>query len=873
MSSRVAYDSRSHLVASVKAKLFDHLFYVGLPCRGDAERNGFFTSVASSIDPYLDSSSGPPLLEASLNDFAAASSFGGARFYVPVETLGALFAWEEVAAYLRAACAPREGAVAGEVRDLAFGAASERQTEARAKVENLLQLFKEVLNLRGTPDELRAFARRLDAKTIVKEWYGASSGATSGLELSPAEELHVKLTYAAAAYSLSEDDAARVTPADRRAKTYAEHKTAKLPQEGKTESRDRFAAELERVMQRYKETDASNESFEKGRRLLFDKLSRLLRAKVDAAVTGKLAQENRFGVVEGAEDQGTVLTRLYQELGEMLADRGALQLIDEKVATFISALSGEEEQLQHEANRAIKDLRDWMPSGLLGMGSPEESQQAARENVSRYLEAYQRSRLLTDMQKLVREVKARVEEWAAHLRSALRTLVLDPAGSCHAEVRAQLVRHGGRLWRMGQNPAARISCQDKLNPETPDVAMSGYREELRQMATAAEDGRPLHAALLEGSKWELAVDEKGHPRLRLWLPVDGQPREFGEHELRELHRLLYERLRKNVDARLEQRDVFDYLAYLERDQRIGPQQVAEMLHRAAKLLINARTDREFWHFVVQDPVDQNKRRWVDSVDLALRSFAGGSAVSRTLHSDRQSITLFKVVKPNLDAISNVDECRRDYVVSQQDVFSGDERHDKELLRAQVYHPFAPELEAWYVERRAFQRRQERFDHFGHIPARIVRLLEEPEMMRMFVLCVASGAIENVGYEWIWHGPAGDVPLSDKEQEPDANLVRAAVVFVLQKREGTRRGLRRIDGKTAEQSAVAAAHKQGKRLEEAVKDFLESELETYLERNFPSHDKPEQHRAELAGLRMIFEFYGQPTTRALLRQRQDLVFTS
>lgn len=875
VSSKVDYDARGQLRSAVPSRLFDTLFYVGQPCHGDDARKSFFSSVATSIDPYLDESAGPPLLEASVNDVASASAFGGARLYLPIETLGALFAWQEVASYLRAACAP-VGASGREVTDLAHGAVGDRQRGARAKTENLLPLFKEVLALKGTDDALRHFAQGLSPTEIVKKWYGVDGAVVAGLSLSDAERMEVKLTCVDPTVSFTEEDSERVSAVDRVTQTYNEYraasKEAKKPKESKAESRDRFAEELERVIQLYKDAEGADRSFEKGRRRLFAKISGLLSDRVDALLLQELEQNPRFAVEAEAAEQGTVLTRLYQELKEILADGGPLALIDGKIGTFLDAMSGDEEQQQHEAVRAIKDLKEWQPSGLFG-GSVDEPQQAARESVARYLLAFQRRRLLQDMQRLVRQVRERLETWARSLRGAFQTLVLHPATSAFAAVSEKTELLEGRLARLALNPTARISCSPDWDPRKPDIEMMGFRDDLHEHCTKIE-GQRLHAQLLAGSRWQLELDEQKQPRLRLVIQVESDDRREtiadGDGDLRRLHEQLYDYARSLVDERLATRDIFDYLSWVDEQHSIGSKEIAEMLRKAAEPLLNAK-GREFCHLVVKDPGSKDKRLALDSLELKLQEGLGGVSLSRMMYSDPYSINVFKILKPNLDDIVNITDCRDDYIVWQQESLTGDEGHDKKLLRAQVYHPFRPEMEAWYIERRFYKQRDLRLTDRSHIPPRIVRLLEEPEMMRVFVLCIATGAIERTSQEWLWHGPSGALPLNDAERDPGADLNRAAVVFTLQQREATRGGLRRIDARSALESARGKAQSLGRDLYDLVKEFLDQKLEAFLREHLPLMGREDDHELELAGWRMIFEFYSHPDIRTHMSQREDLHF--
>ncbi len=871
ISSRVRYDARGRLVAAVESRLFDNLFYVGRPCHNDAARTSFFSSVANAIDPFLDEVAGPPLLEASLNDSAAASSCGAARLYVPVETLAALFAWEEVMSYLEQAAAPRTRD--SMVVDLAYGAAGDRRKAAERRTRNLLPLFKDVLDLSGKTDQLQGYARGLTPRAIVKEWYGFGGAAAAGMELTPADEQVALLTYVNPFLSPIEDDPDRVPAADRVTKTFQERRSANLPKENKAESRDRFAVDLEGVTLRFKDAEGAEHSFEKGRRLVFDKVSQHLRSRIDEAVMGELRRNPQFGCDEAARDHGTVLTRLYQELREILADQGPLNTIDVKVSTFIDALEGEEERLQQEAVRTIKDLKEWTPSALFG-GSVDEPQIAARDASAEYLVAYQRSRLLRDMQQLVRDVKVRFQDWAGLLKAVFGRLVLDVTSSGHAETARQLRRLRGRLQRLAQNPTARISCSPDWDPQqNPDVEMLGYREKLRQECATLEGGRSMTSQALSGSSWELGVDAHGRPWVKLALRLENRDFDYDGHDLSELHHALYRHFRATIDQRIATRDVFDYLLYVQQaPHHVPPEEIARILSLGAEVLINAEAP-ETCHLVFKDPVDTTKRNLKDAIFRAVEKGLGNVVVTESHHSDLHAINVLKIRKPNLESINNLRECREDYVRWQQEQRGGGEDHDKRLLRAQVYHPFRPELEAWYVERRHFQLLNRTFDEHDHIPPRIVRLLEDPAMMQAFVHCVATGAVEKQGQGWIWHDSVNDreVMLTDPKHEPKADLVRAAVIFALQQREGREHGRIRINCQDAEQSAVDAAQKQGKTEEEAIQTFLNEGLDSFLKEHFPSDDQPVLHQRELAGLRMIFEFYGHPTTRPLLRERLDLSY--
>jgi hypothetical protein len=865
VSSRVIYDARGAVRSTVENRLFDNLFYVGRSCRKDGERTSFFTSVANAIDPFLDESAGRPLLQDAINNTAAASSFGAARLYLPIETLADLFAWQETAAYLEAAAAPRKQD--GIAVDLHFGAVQDRQQAGRAKIEGLLPLFKALLELAGkTEREIKQFVANLSPAAIVKDWYGFGGAGIAGLALTAAEQQLARLTYIHPAISWSDDDPERVPPAERTVKTHAENQRARGFREGREVSRDRFAGELEALIESYKSRDAGERTFERGRRLVFDKLAQFLRSRIDELVISELQQSARFGVDTAAPEQGTAITRLFQDLKEVLGEGGFLEHIDKTAGRFIEALRGEEVTRQQEAVRAINDLREWTPPLILG--SVEEPQQTAREVAGSYIEAYQKARLLQDMQLLVRAVRGHYETWVALMRATFDGLVLG-GRSALLNVQNQLKRLNGRLDRLAQNPTALISCAGER-----DVELQGYRERLRQECVLPDGRTSLSSEALAASHWQAGIDAQGRPQLALVLRQPGGDQPSGTDTIGQVHNLLRERFRREIRPRLERHDIFDYLLYCQQEPRgVQPEQIARLLNDAAAVLINAE-GAESCHLIYADPVDPTKRNLAAAVRDAVAKNIGNRDVASAHHADRFAITLLKIRKPRLDDIHNLQECRNEYLRWEVETRGKDDHQNQQLFRAQVFHAFRPELEAWCIERRHFLLDRHQSIQAGDLlPPRIVRLLEHPAMIQTFVQCVAAGAVELAATGWVWHDTAGgrDVVLTEREQEPRADLLRAAVVFTLQQREGRALGRIPIRLEDARRSADDKAKAKGLSRDQAVGEFLANGLAGYLSDHLSPGDDEEAHRREIEGMRLLFEFYGQPQTQPQLHNRIDLSY--
>lgn len=863
IASEVSYDARGKHVARLRAKLFDDLFYLGQACSIEPQRKAFFTSVANAIDPYLDANSGPELLRASVNETAAASAFGAARLYVPAKTLAELFAWEQVERYLKGAAVPSEKG--GRVVGAHSGSPTDRKGDGKKKVENLLLLFGEILQQVDWSDdkkEMWARGSALDSEKIIAGWYQFAGAAIADEKLTDAEARTVLLTYVNPFVSFKHTDTSKVAPQERETKTFKENRDVKGVRESQEESRERFANSLETLISHYTNAAGGERTFEKGRRLVYEKVSSRLKASVDSSVIDELRQKAAFAADPDNPDEGTALTRLYEELGYIASEGGPLRGIDATIGKFLDTLNGEAARRQQQPVEALRDLRGSKRTGFNPLSVWVEGyQQAARTECAEYISWYQKRSLLKDMQLIVRAVIERFAAWERAVERVLDTLVLRDGESALYNVRKTYIEQlKERLRRASENPSALISL-------TKDDGMHGYRDRLRESSTYASEGVTLAAEALADSRWEAGVAADGTPELHLVVSHEGETA-YGPDTIKNLHFNLHQRFHKEIDRVLNTTDIFDYLVYLSgalgEDSSKIPSTIAERLDKAAATLVNAAATEER-KLIYKEPTGAEKNALAALIQSAL---GGGRDPSikdpEETHSDQNSITLLKVKKPNLSDIVNVDDCRLDYSRMQIGKLTRDTQLDNDLYRAQVYHPLRAELEAWFIERRHWLDNGIRPDHLT--PPRITRLLEHPDMMQAFVQCLAAGAIEKVGRDWVWHAPFGDVKLSDYKKDSDADVLRAAIVFTLQRRE-VGRSTQPILLTDAQQSAIENAKKRGngKMLDELLEDFRRSKLDQFLAQHFPDGNNAPEGKA----LRMVFDFYANPATLTELQHRMKL----
>jgi hypothetical protein len=875
-TSRVFYDARRFMSVTLQKGLFDDLFYLGRECNNDEARKNFFASVANSIDSYLDENSGPRLLQESVNMTSLASAMGGSRLYVPEETFADIFAWEQVEAYLRGLTAPNDD---GGRLSLYAGAVPDREARAEINVKNLLALFGELLQRADQRDDANeAYVRNtVTPEKIVTDWFQFGGTAIAGITLSTSDRMAVQLTYLNPYISLTETDEQKVAVTDRQIKTYRENEKVKGLRETQEQSRDRFADQLDKITQQYTNLAGGERTFVKGLRQFTRIISDTLQGRVDNIFTGELTKATSFSIDPASPSQGTVLTRLRAECGYALAK---LRVIDEMVAKFIAALDGEEAVRIQQPVDALNQLRQSAASGFFSRFSiwVESYQMSAREELYEYIRWYQKRELLKSMQTLVRGVARRFGEWQSVIDAACDRLVLQPPTSALHVVREQRLRRElyGRLHRLGRNRSARISCET-FDPRDPDLTMQGYREELKSCVRVSS-GETLAEEALRVSRWEALVNRDGAPELRLVIGL-GIPLSYTVQTIGDLHQNLHDDFRNRMSGYLRDRDIFDYLLYVQRNGKATPDSVASILNEAAEVLMNASGGSEECRLIFRNPQVPEKANLAVAIKSALSGFPGLNVKdSQDTHSDKNSITLLKVKKPNLDQVIDLVKCRDEYLDMQTRDLTGDAAYDDEVYRAQVYHAFRAELEAWFIERRFMKKNGRRLDGRSEsyeIPPRVVRLLDEPAMMQVFVWCLATGAVEKVkGQGWVWHDTANgrDVTLIDEEENPGADLVQAAVVFVLQQREGRKGGLIRISYEDARQSAGDAAQKQGKTRDEKLGEF-QQHLDAFLREHLKSVEAAQKseaterrERQERQGLHMILDFYSDPETRTALQHR-------
>ena len=133
--------------------------------------------------------------------------------------------------------------------------------------------------------------------------------------------------------------------------------------------------------------------------------------------------------------------------------------------------------------------------------------------------------------------------------------------------------------------------------------------------------------------------------------------------------------------------------------------------------------------------------------------------------------------------------------------------------------------------------------------------------------------------WVFHNRVSekDIALTTSE-EPTADVMRAAVIFVLRQMEAKEGGRVRITLEQAKESVVSKAQTTNENPDDMVEAFVgkptepdsSKKLDQFLDEHFNVEGlAPNMAEREKQNLKMIFQFYGDRNRRTHLGDRMQL----
>nr|WP_294577744.1 tubulin-like doman-containing protein [uncultured Rhodopila sp.] len=878
----------------IPQRLFDFLAYLGENCESKSARISFFNAVASAVDTFLDENVGPQMMEELINtDFPLC--FGGARLSIPLTTYKEIFVWEQVRDYLRSIGVPKEdGSIDAQRRSVGFhsGSPLDRETEARKLVDSMLKLFEELRELAARErDQFPLYIEKnLGPETIINRWYQFESKP----ELSEDDTVHtVPLAYCNPVYFLGKQSDS-ISAHDINVKTFQENRKAKGPKESQPESLARFAKELRAATTRYLNASGGEGTFEKGRRFVRQSVTETLLQKVDAQVREAIDGFTVIGIpvlADGTElaqrggsvrpppaTEGTQMTRLLAQLQILGGTEGPLGNLEALLGNCNEGLALKRGDVEHRYNSAIVTLSETSPSRMPLLTWVEDPQLFARQECADYVTWHQKRHLLLDMRDIIAAVRQRYTAWRDALQEVMLSIVLERGDRVPklSSIRSDhLDRLINRLLRLSNDKRSLISLAPAGRQE---IWMQGYADKLRQIGTREDRDETLAWQWVQRSKWVAGLDKTGRPTFSLAIQRNGQYEQVPD--IRRIDQFLFDAFRPVIDTKLRNVDIFDYLKFEVDEHGAEARNIAVRLNDSAALLLDDQKAGGV-RWVYRQPVGAYNQNFADALkgQLGEVNIATGNTTASSIinYTDPTSLTLLKAARLDYSDIEDIKTCQREYTAL---LGSNIQVNDRELQRALIYHPFRGESEAWFIERQVARRTRNITSADSLVPPRIVRLLDRPDYFRAFVLCLATGAVERDDdtTAWVWHAPGRSVKLS----KPGEDLIRAAVVFVLQRIEDEPRSLFPIELASALASAKAAAadptgtHKrgvEGMSYAQQVQAFIRDEnLDRFLDTSFPighatDDDYQKAHHArDREGLKMAMQFYGDPANTADLSNR-------
>ncbi|MBK8540746.1 MAG: hypothetical protein IPL60_12195 [Ardenticatenia bacterium] len=821
----------------------------------------------------MDERSGSVLLEQSVNDVSGiASAFGAARIYIPIATFRQLFAWEQVKKCLIALTAFNDAN-----GDVYFGSSVDRTDAGIKRFTGLYKMFEDLLKLKGMDAKDRsAFVANQSPRAVLNNWFEFQPGLLGQVGLSPAEDRRARLVYVNPFVSWDDPDFERVTAKNINVRTFDEHRAS-----GHSETREasatRFADEMANILQIFVNREGGENSLETGRRMVLEKMTAQLADKVDEMVLDEMRRSKLATWDPSHREDGTPASRLWREIGSMIA--GPVTDTIAIIGQMVADVGQNRARAQRAYTDAIQTLKDFRPGGLARMRNWVEPLQIdARDQAYQYARTEQMYVLLQLTQELLGVVKARLQLWGSVFDEVFMTLAIgdpsrpgDGSGAIGVVGREYLERLEGRLRRLATFRSARISCLP-FSETDPDTSMQGFRDVLRDLAVKGDGGTEVGEQRAALAEWQVNV-------------VDGQPRcilrlggaEFGLRDLVGLHRQLFNQFSTHVENKLRSVDIFDFVDYLQ--ARVLGFQLSDLtniLSQESAVLISTAVEEEAV-LVYHEPQAESKQAMSNAIAAELRGLYN-TMQTISVHTDRHSISLIRLKKPADEQVVDIQTCNADYLGKQGQSLTGAAVQDDLLYRAQVYHMFPHELEAWYIERWHLRHQEGPVT----LAPRIVRLLEDPAMTQSLIRCLVTGAVfRNDDGKWLWKNPAPggrfpEVFLTDHASDDYEDLLRAANTFCLQ-REDCRVGVAVAITRERAVESYEIENQRNGQLNEwmAGNDIGVKQVHRFLDEYLPAPVIGDVHvlrryAAERKGMELLFRFYAHPKTHVGLRHRTELL---
>lgn len=769
------YDSTS--AVNLKGMLFDNLVFYNRECKSEDDRKSYFSEVADGFNLLLDPSAGDQIFREWINAReGAATSFNTHRIYIPISIYRRQFILQ-AAMEVANALLPRDLVS----QALLAGAADDRHNDARQIIDTELPGLLQELSRPASERERDELSARMNPGFIVRDMFGFDNpngvfrGAAGEDLVRAAQRLYDNLT--------------------------GDVPTVREAKENFDDSRQRVLNEVVNRRRAYEGDGAA--SFNSALAAIRPLITRHLAGAIDESLrkylTRQPVREQALGRTQ----------RVLSELDLMLTEtRKTLDLMVARDA------AGMKESMGREAT-ALQALEKLERKPFVWKGQLADAETGYLTAVDTVTRLYQREKLVAFLREMIQEAQGHVQRWAEGLRDwqAAILQVVEKATNEDNDLAQRLERQRKvRSASMGLNNVA---------------DMNGYRESLRQKCLLnAETNRSIIEDLMQSLVWRPGAQPKE-------LALDNWP-ELGPLSAADFPKQLLSLLTAAIGHRIaEFEGMTNYIKWLRDEKRDRPvDQAADRLRTVTSPFLDNQATSESRRLLLLHGDDWNSERDGENVFEAINNVLVGNAnmanVTNNL-TDANGINLFK--DRNVLAVLMVDNQipyqKIGVFKTMRAAYMGERNKTNSEWRADTYHLFRCDQEAWRIERRQVEATRD--TQFPEIPGQYARLLDDPQRVALFCKALAVGVIRSraqaMGGLIQVCGPLGsDDPralifLNDPEDDNDPrDLLRALVTFVLDQKDRRRGIAGPIDMRTVTGWIEAALTQSGQTLEASIAAF-------------------------------------------------------
>ncbi len=786
----VQYDNSTSV--HLENALFDNLVFYNRKCQNEDDRKSYYSQIADGFNLLLDQAAGDQIFREWINaEEGKATSFNTHRVFVPMQLYARQF-------ILDAARAAADGLLPlkADDKDLVdAGSDDDRRAEAAEILSGELFVLYQILAVDSNNKEkrLQELSGQMSASFIIKNMLGFANptGVFTHPDFPPTED--------------KQGDAKRLYD-----DVFAGVQTARDTKENFPNSKARIKAEVKQRRDVYG-GDGEN-SFQKALAAIKPMVIAHIELSIDNSVTDYLGKQS-----EQALARTLRMLHILQESfnKEIRANLNSIVADDRKKA---EGAKGRETDAVSKLDDLSKRLLGWR-------GALADAQDDYLAAVNAVNQQFQRGRLVEFLRELI---EIGVKHAAAWIEG------LEKWKTAIQKVREKAENEGNKIDQRLERQT-RVDSASMGLKNTKD--MEGYFDFLRDKCLCDNSGQSfVKNHLLPGLEWQSG----GQPQdiaLHKW------PEHEGPVNVRDFPDLLERYLSEKIGQRVKAFEgMARYLRWLRDDQGDRPVRLAEeKLQNVTKYFLgdnpasaNCKASLLYGDTWGKDDGENE----FTNIFNALNGNQSLSSVKDNL-TGHQGDTLFK--DKNVLAVLMADNAipyqQIKVFESMRQAYLKVRAEERPTWRAQTYHLFRCDQEAWHIERRQVDDTGE--ENFPEIKGELARLLDDPKRSELFGRALVCGVIREVslskgGKAWVCGEISEEnlnklIMLNDPEDSQDPrDLLRAFVTFVMDKNNRRRNKLGTLDARKIEGWIQDALKKDNpkKTIEQMAKEYRQANAQLF-----------------------------------------------